>query len=218
MIQLSFPEARVLGCLIEKELTTPDYYPLTLNSLAAACNQSTNRDPVVAFDDAAVQNAVDLLRQKKLATVIFGAGSRVQKYRHDLPEHYTLERHELALLAVLLLRGPQTPGELRQRSERMAGRLLSPNEVEEALEAMGKGNDPLVRVIPAGAGRKEKRYVHLLSGEPDESMLASTPAPVVYVPSPQEEETTRLKEEVAALREELRQLQEEFAAFRKQFE
>lgn len=222
MIHLTFPETRVLGCLIEKELTTPDYYPLTLNSLITACNQTTNREPIVAFDEALVQGTTDLLRQKKLATAMFGSGSRVQKYRHDFLEHYTLERHELALLAVLLLRGPQTPGELRQRSERMAGSLLSLPEIEAALEDMGKGNDPLVRVIPAGLGRKEKRYVHLLSGEPDEALLSPAAATaftaVPYTPSQNEEETAKLREEVATLREELQQLREEFAAFRKQFE
>ncbi len=220
MIHLSFPETRVLGCLIEKELTTPDYYPLTLNSLVTACNQTTNREPVTALDERAVQEAADTLRQKALATAVFGSGSRVQKYRHNFLDHYTLNRRELALLGVLLLRGPQTPGELRQRSERMAGDLASLQEVEATLEEMTRGNSPLLRAIPAALGRKEKRYIHLLSGEPDEALLnpapsaAFTPVPYTGAPAPTEE----LRSEIAALREELAQLREEFTKFRGQFE
>lgn len=224
MSHLSFPETRVLGCLIEKELTTPDTYPLTLNSLATACNQTTNREPVVAFDEKTVQEAVDALRQKRMATALFGAGSRVQKYRHDFREHYTLDRREIALLAVLLLRGPQTPGELRQRSERMAGALLPLPEIEQLLDGMAVGDSPLIRVIPAGLGRKEKRYVHLLSGEPDESLLAGVPAiagagaRLQSLPPPAPSEIEALKEEIATLRQELAELRGEFSAFRQQFE
>ncbi len=219
MTELSFPETRVLGCLIEKELTTPDNYPLTLNSLVNACNQTTNREPVTAIDDATVQAAADALRQKQFATAVFSAGSRVQKYRHELPEHYTLTRAETALLATLLLRGPQTPGELRQRSERMAGALLALPEVEELLTGMAAGSAPLVRAFPPAPGRKEKRYVHLLSGEPAE-LPGSAAVPLVAVPlpaalSPEVEET--LRAEIAALREELIALREEFHAFKAQF-
>ena len=233
MILLSFPETRVLGCLIEKELTTPDYYPLTMNSLVTACNQTTNREPVVAFDEQTVQLATDSLREKRLATAVFGSGSRVQKYRHDFLDHYELNRKELALLGVLLLRGPQTPGELRQRAERMAGGFGHLQEVETLLEGMMKGNAPLVRVIPAGLGRKEKRYMQLLAGEPTEEMLG----PVAFTAQPLavsgvgggsqvaggmggmgSAEVTALREEVAQLRSELGALREEFAVFRKQFE
>ena len=175
MIELSLPEIRVLGCLMEKEAATPENYPLSLNSLVAACNQTTNREPVVAFDDATVQEALDSLREKKLATVIFGAGARVQKYRHNLLDHYELNRREMALLCVLLLRGPQTPGELRQRAERRAGFAELP-EVEAALEELSRGDAPLVRVIPAGLGRKEKRYIHLFAGEPAEAAAGPLPA------------------------------------------
>jgi len=223
-LELSFPETRVLGCLIEKELTTPDYYPLTLNSLVTACNQTTNREPVVAFDDKTVQAALDSLREKKLATVIFGSGSRVQKYRHDFLEHYELSVKEIALLSVLLLRGPQTPGELRQRAERMAG-FGSLQEAESTLDGLTRGNSPLVGVIPAGLGRKEKRYVHLLSGEPSEAAL--TPVTVITqtvsesataANNAQAEQIATLENDVATLKAELQQLREEFAAFRKQFE
>jgi len=229
MIELLFPETRVLGALIEKELTTPDYYPLTLNALITACNQTTNREPVVALDEATVQEATDTLRQKQLATAIFGSGSRTKKFRHDLLDHYTLERRELALLATLLLRGAQTPGELRQRSERMAGGPLSLAEVETALEAMAAGNAPLVRALAPAPGRKERRYVHLLSGEPDETALAATPgfsaaaAAVVVPPDPMAGRVTRdeleaVREEVRQLREELARLQSAFFDFRQQFE
>lgn len=223
MIELSFPETRVLGCLMEKEATTPENYPLSLNSVITACNQTTNREPVVAFDERTVQEALDVLREKKLATAVFGSGSRVQKYRHNFLDHYDLDRRETALLCVLLLRGPQTPGELRQRAERMAGFAGLP-EVEAALEGMCKGTAPLLRVIPAGLGRKEKRYVHLLSGEPSEAMLAMSSAPTAaYSLSPSLSQATAsqveaLQTEVATLREELQQLREEFGAFRRQFE
>ena len=221
MTLLSFPEIRVLGCLLEKEATTPENYPLSLNSLLLACNQTTNRDPVVAFDEGTVQEALEGLREKKLATVIFGAGSRVQKYRHNLLDHYDLNSRETALLCVLFLRGPQTPGELRQRAERMAGFAGLP-EVEAALEGMARGDAPMVRALPPGPGRKEKRYVQLLSGEPSEPVAGSA-APVAFTPSPTPSQTNAiqietLQNECAALREELRQLREEFATFRKQFE
>jgi len=226
MIHLSFPETRVLGSLIEKALTTPDYYPLTLNSLVTACNQTSNREPVVTFDDRTVQDAVDSLREKKLATVVFGSGSRVQKYRHDFLDHYTLERLEMALVCVLLLRGPQTPGELRQRTERMAGSLQPLSEVEARLDELTRGDAPLVRTIPPGPGRKEKRYVHLLSGEPPEALFASaTPFSSPSFVSSQSNTSSEtsaqieeLRQEITTLRDELRQLQEGFAAFRKQFE
>lgn len=220
MIELSFPETRVLGCLMEKEATTPENYPLSLNGVVTACNQTTNREPVVAFDERTVQEALDTLREKKLATVLFGAGSRVQKYRHDFLNHYELNRREVAILCVLLLRGPQTPGELRQRIERMAGFAELP-AVEACLDGLCQGTAPLVRVIPAGLGRKERRFVHLLSGEPSEALLAAGPAaPPVFVPAPSAAalQMETLQSELDALRAEVQQLREEFAAFKKQFE
>src|SRR5207302_1949137 len=128
----------------------------------AACNQSTNRDPVVAYDEKTVESGVASLREKKLATVVFGGGSRVQKYRHSLLDHLNLEPREIALLCVLLLRGPQTPGELRTRTERMHS-FNTLEEVESCLADLANGDAPLVRVLPARAGQKEKRYVQLLS-------------------------------------------------------
>ena len=214
MIDLSFPETRVLGCLMEKEATTPENYPLSLNGVVTACNQTTNREPVVAFDERTVQEALDTLREKKLATVLFGAGSRVQKYRHDFLDHYELNRRELALVCVLLLRGPQTPGELRQRTERMAG-FTELSELEASLDSLCQGTAPLIRAIPAGLGRKERRFVHLLSGEPSEALLATAPSPS---PSPASPQMETLQGELDALRAEVQQLREEFAAFKKQFE
>ena len=220
MIHLSFPETRVLGCLMEKEATTPEYYPLTLNSLVTACNQTTNREPVSALEERTVQEAVDSLREKKLATVVFGSGSRSQKYRHNFLDHYELSRRETALICVLLLRGPQTPGELRQRTERMAG-FASLEDIEKALDELTRGDSPLIRAIPAGLGRKEKRYVHLLSGEPAENLLnpmaaASFPSTTPVPATPSQLET--LQGEIGALRAELQQLRDDFTAFRKQFE
>ena len=209
MDTLSLVETRILGCLLEKEATTPENYPLSLNSLTSACNQTTNRDPVLALDETAVQAGLDALREKKLATVVFGAGSRVQKYRHNFLDHYELNRQDVALMCVLLLRGPQTPGELRQRTERMASFGSLP-EVEAALEALGRGEDPLVGVIPAG-GRREKRYGQLLSGPLPEPENVAAPAPVTLPPSRTEERLAALEQEMAALRE-------EFAVFRRQFE
>lgn len=220
MNPLSFAETRVLGCLIEKELTVPDYYPLTLNSLVTACNQTTNREPIVAYDERTVQGTLDSLRDKKLATVIFGAGSRVQKYRHNFLDQYELSRRELALIAVLLLRGPQTPGELRQRAERMAGGLPGLAEVEACLDELARGDAPLVRAIPAGLGRKEKRYVHLLSGEPPDSLFAAPTPEAVYgvPPEPTPSQLEELKAEIGALRAEMQELRAAFDGFKKQFE
>jgi uncharacterized protein YceH (UPF0502 family) len=220
-------ESRVLGCLIEKERTTPENYPLSINSLTAACNQSTNREPVMSLDEKTVENGVNALREKKLASVIFGAGSRVQKYKHRLLEHYELNAGEVALICVLLLRGPQTPGELRTRTERMTP-FESTAEVEARLDELARGDSPLVLKQPARPGQKEARYIQLLSVEVPEqdqspafsqppsaishlpSAISSDPAP----PSKLESLTT----EVATLRTELEQLREEFRTFRKQFE
>ena len=166
-MELTLVETRVLGCLLEKERTTPDTYPLTLNSLLLACNQTTNRDPSMTLNEREIEEALDGLRQKKLATVIFGGGSRVQKYRHLVPDLYNFSPQESALLCVLLLRGPQTLGELRGRTERMAS-FPQLSDVEGALAELAGGEEPLVRLLPQRPGQKERRYVQLLSGEPVE--------------------------------------------------
>ena len=211
-------ETRILGCLLEKERITPENYPLSLNSLIAACNQSTNRDPVVSYDEKTVEAGVDSLREKKLATMTLGAGSRVPKYRHNLLNHFELDQREIAFLCALLLRGPQTPGELRIRTERLQF-FDSLEQVESFLADLGKGDDPLVRVLPARPGQKEKRYVQLISGEPvlPGDFEAEIP---ISVPKQQNSQSRieALENEIATLKIELRQLREELLSFRKQFE
>jgi len=214
-------ETRILGCLLEKERITPENYPLSLNSLVAACNQSTNRDPVVAYDEKTVEGGLDALRQKKLATMTLGAGSRVAKYRHDLLNHFELNPREVALLCVLLLRGPQTPGELRSRAERLQF-FDSLEQVESFLPELAKGDSPLVRVLQARPGQKEKRYVQLISGEPvlPDSIASEIPfsAPTREAPSEDQSRFEALENDVAGLKAELQQLREELLSFRKQFE
>ena len=187
---------------------------MSLHALTAACNQATAREPVTTFDEKTVEAALDELRGKKLATVIWGAGARVQKYRHDLLNEYTLEPREVALLCVLMLRGPQTPGELRQRTERLHS-FADTREVDECLNALAAGDAPLVRILPPRPGQKEKRVVQLLSGEPD----LSEPPPSPYEQrAPEPSRIEALEMQVAALKAELGALREEFSAFRKQFE
>ncbi|MFA6545554.1 MAG: YceH family protein [Limisphaerales bacterium] len=214
-VTLSPEETRILGCLIEKERTTPDQYPLSLNSVTTACNQSTNRDPVTCYEEKVVALGLDDLRGKKLVTQLWGAGSRVQKFRHNLLDVYELNPREVALLCVLLLRGPQTPGELRIRAERLHP-FASLTEVEETLQGLALMSEPLVRIVPPCPGQKEKRFVQLLSGEPVIEEPAAPEARASVPPAPSRLET--LEAEVAAMKAELAALREEFARFRKQFE
>ena len=214
-LELSPIETRVLGALLEKERTTPEYYPLSMNALVVACNQTTNRDPIVSYDDRTVEQGLDRLREKKLAMLVHTAGARVPKYRHTLLESYNLDAREVALLCVLMLRGPQTPGELRSRTERMCGPMTLP-EIEKFLEELTSGSEPLIRVIPARAGQKENRYVQLLSGEPDLESLTVAAMPA----SPATSEKSRidtLETELDALKSEFRALREELAEFKKLF-
>jgi len=215
-LNLTPVEARILGCLLEKERTVPESYPLTLNSLLTACNQTTNRDPVTAYDDTTVEDGISALREKKLVTVVFGGGSRVQKYRHNLSEHFNLDRRDIAVMCVLLLRGPQTAGELRSRTERMF-HFATLEELDACLASLQAGDSPLVRLLPQQPGQKERRYVQLFSAEPEGGwQTAAYEAP----PPPRPRDDTRiesLEKEVAALREELAALRAEFAAFKSQF-
>ncbi len=217
--KLNATEIRVLGALIEKQITTPDYYPLSLNALVNACNQLTNRDPVVAFDEQTVVRAVDGLREKRLATLFSGAESRVAKYKHSLMDALLLTPAEIALLCVLMLRGPQTIGELRTRAERLFT-FDHLGEVEEVLGAlMSRPGQPLVVKLPRQPGTKEARYAQLLSGpvetSPADGAPHSGPPPPV---SPDAERITKLETDLAAVRQELGDLRQQFAAFRKQFE
>lgn len=221
-IPLSPVETRILGCLLEKERVTPENYPLSLNSLVAGCNQTTNREPIVAYDAKTVEKGLDALRNRKMATALTSAGSRVQKYRHNFLDEYELDRREVALMTVLLLRGPQTPGELRTRTERLYG-FGSLQELETCLEGLCAGDYPLVRLLPPRPGQKERRYAQLLSGEPEWPEArdgGGGGSAYQEVPLPEPESAGRieaLEAEIAKLRGELEQLREEFNGFRGQF-
>jgi uncharacterized protein YceH (UPF0502 family) len=209
---LSAAEARVLGCLLEKQLATPQYYPLTLNSLTLACNQSSNRDPVTAYDEADVSDAVSGLREKGLVRSVLASGNRGAKYRHVLDETWALDAQHRAVLAVLLLRGPQTVGELRLRTERMASfdRLA---EVEEVLGLLTAREQPLGRMLDRQPGQKETRFAHLLCGEPEPGWPASDrpgprpPAPADVVAG-LAEQVALLRGQVAELRADLDRLRD----------
>ena len=182
--ELTPPEQRVLGCLIEKRWTTPDQYPLSLNGLRLACNQSTNRDPVTTYDEATVRDAAQRLCLYGLARLASGHGSRAVKYRHLAEEALGLDREELAVLAVLLLRGPQTPGELKARTERLAA-LASLDDVERVLSALGEHE--YVRRIGRRPGQKEDRFEHLLGPKSEAGALEPAPTsapPMSAQPTP----------------------------------
>jgi uncharacterized protein len=213
-IVLSAVEARVLGALIEKEITTPDYYPLSLNALINACNQKNNRDPVMTIDEGTVRTALHNLQSKHLAGPASGADSRVTKYEHRVQEVFNFTRAETAIIDVLLLRGPQTPGELRGRTERMY-RFEELSDVQSALQHLMEREPPLVKMLPRQPGTKESRYAHLLAGEiqgweasPESE---STPAD----DSQDSERLTRLERDVAALRQELAELKQQVEALQK---
>jgi uncharacterized protein YceH (UPF0502 family) len=214
-VELNEIEVRVLGALVEKALTTPEYYPLTLNALVNACNQKSNREPVVNYDARAVNDTLESLKSKGLARTIMGGDSRVPKYRHYFDEAFALVPAEVAVLDVLMLRGPQTVGELRGRTERMHP-FTELSDVEIVLEGLMERKDgPLVAKLPRLAGRKDSRYAHLLCGEP---VLMEE---VEFVPSetpPRTDRVLLLEEEVARLREEMVALRAEFAEFKQQFE
>ena len=215
--ELTAPELRVLGCLIEKRWTTPEQYPLSLNALRLACNQTTNRDPVVDYDEATVRDAAQRLSRYGLARLTSGHGSRATKYRHLAEEALGLGRDELAVLAVLVLRGPQTPGELRGRSERMHS-FETLDEVLSALQHLMQRDPPLAKVLSRQPGTKESRYMHLLSGdaepwEPAAEQSSAAGGSVVAA-----ERIVRLEDEVAGLQKEIAELKQQFADFRRQFE
>ncbi len=217
---LNAAEVRVLGSLVEKAVTTPDYYPLSLGALTNACNQLTNREPVVSFDEADVVRALDGLRRKNLASLFHGADSRVPKYKHAFTDQFLLTPAEVAILSVLMLRGPQTIGELRTRTER-----LHPfdhlSDVEETLQALGARQPrPLVAKLPRQPGTKESRYAQLLSGPVDTTATerALPPESATLTVRAENERLAKLEEETAALRREFAELRQQFADFRKQFE
>jgi uncharacterized protein len=214
-------ETRVLGALIEKDITTPDYYPLSLNALVNACNQKNNRDPVMTVDESTVRDALGTLQEKRLAGTANGADSRVAKFEHRLQEVFNFDRREVAIICVLLLRGAQTPGELRGRTDRMY-HFEALEDVVSTLDRLGQREPPLVSVLPRQPGTKESRYMHLFSGEPAEGTSARAIAPAEATSESADFSSTarlsRLEDEVAALRQELTDIQQQLAAFRKQFE
>jgi uncharacterized protein YceH (UPF0502 family) len=218
-IVLNEVEARVLGALLEKDATTPDYYPLSLNALVNACNQKNNRDPVMNLDDASVSDALQTLQEKRLAGPAGGADSRVTKYEHRLQEVFNFTRGESAILCVLLLRGPQTPGELRGRTERMH-HFEDLDEVHSSLQRLMQREPALARVLPRQPGTKESRYIHLLSGDREDLGVAPAPTPQVRSTSHSagDERLQRLEDEVASVRKEVADLRQQVDSFRKQFE
>jgi uncharacterized protein YceH (UPF0502 family) len=220
---LNTAEVRVVGSLVEKQVTTPDYYPLTLNALVNACNQISNRDPVVQYGEREVADAVESLRSKNLVYIFYGADSRVPKYKHMAREVFGLSSPELAALCVLMLRGPQTVGEVRGRTGRLHD-FADLREVEETLDGLARRDEPLVTKLPRQAGRKEARYAHLLSGAPAveeeaEGQTSSAAAPRAAASRAGEgERVARLEAEVESLRGELAEMRLRFEEFRKQFE
>jgi uncharacterized protein YceH (UPF0502 family) len=225
-LQLSETEIRVLGALIEKESTTPEYYPLSLNALLNACNQKSNRDPVTTLGEDAVRHAIRTLSEQALVRSA-GGDSRVAKFEHRINELYNFHRNELAVLCVLLLRGPQTPGELRTRTER----LYSFDDLEAVHSALGllmRRDPPLVKVLPRQPGTKEARYSHLLGADPtpthhsspeiSQESSADAPHPASRNISPDSQRILQLESEVAELKSQLESLREQFAAFQKQFQ
>ena len=216
-IILSETEARVLGALIEKELTTPAYYPLSLNALVNACNQKSNRDPYMNLDEDAVLESLRSLNQKELAGPADNMESRVKKYEHRLQEAFNFTRHEIAILCELLLRGPQTPGELRGRAERMHT-FDDLGVVQATLQRLMKREPPLVRLLPRQPGTKEARYAHLFSGELESWTREPEVEPIVISGSSMGQQIARLEIDVATLQKEIADLKLKFADFRKQFE
>ena len=210
-VLLSQEEARVLGSLMEKEVSTPDYYPLSLNALVNACNQTSSRDPVVRYDEDTVLRALDGLREKKLLWEVEQAGGRVRKYQQQFSKWHDLDGQAHAVLTLLLLRGAQTPGEIKSRSERLTA-FEDLAEVETVLSRLGERNPPFVVRLPRLPGTKEARYMHLLCGDIEmEAVAEGEVTPVAHSGRTLSERVAQLEAEVATLREEL-------AAFRKQFE
>lgn len=216
--KLTEVEARIVGALVEKQLTTPEYYPLTLNALTAACNQKTNRDPVVSFDEQTVTKALENLRDKNLVYVFYGSTSRVPKYKHMLPSVYELEPSEVAVICVLLLRGAQTLGELRERTGRLY-EFSGVGEVNETLDALMHRDEPLVVKLERQSGQKEARFAHLLCGEVAVSSAVDNSLETASTNRQSgNERIAEIEKELEALRNEFNDFRQMFEDFRKQFE
>ncbi|MFO7446035.1 MAG: YceH family protein [Ignavibacteriaceae bacterium] len=213
-IVLTAEEVRVIGALTEKELTTPEYYPLTLNSLVNACNQKSNREPVVNYPDVIVEEIIDSLREKGLVRRVTGSDMRVPKYKQGFTEEYNFSPEETAVMCILMLRGAQTLGEIKVRTGRMYN-FESLMQVEDVLRNLANREKPLVTKLPKQTGMKESRYTHLLSGEP---VIESVPAEEEVEISKNDERIEKLESEIETLRAELAELKEQFDKFKKQFE
>jgi len=211
-------ETRVLGALVEKEITTPDYYPLSLNALVNACNQKSNRDPVLELDEASVRAALRTLDDKALARSAVAGDSRVAKYEHQLQEAFNFTRPETAILCELMLRGPQTPGELRSRASRFHP-FEDLSAVHSALQRLTQREPPLVKLLPRQPGTKEARYAQLFSGDMIESTPTSFAEPSATLSqSTESDRPSRIEEDLEALKAEIADLKRQFAEFRKQFD
>jgi len=215
---LSEVEVRVLGSLIEKQITTPEYYPLTLNALTLACNQKNNRNPVSSFTEAEVEQALDSLRDKNLAYVFHGSTSRVPKYKHVMPEIFQLSSTELAVMCVLMLSGAQTVGEIRTRGSRLY-EFTGLEEVEQTLHSLSARDEPLVMKLLRQAGQKEARFAHFLSGQVKVEQLAEEqPARKLTHRANDSERVAKLEEQVQTLTQQVESLARQFEEFKKQFE
>jgi uncharacterized protein YceH (UPF0502 family) len=219
---LTDTEVRVLGCLVEKQVTTPEYYPLTLNALTLACNQKNNRHPVTSLNETAVLEAVETLREKNLVYIFYGSNSRVPKYKHVMPEIFHLDQPKLAILCVLMLRGAQTVGELRERASRIY-EFAGLEEAEDTLNSLitkDKDNEPLVARLPRQPGQKEARFAHLLSGELDLEAFAESETSQHATAGRQStaEKISQLELQVETLSEQVKSLRLEFSEFKKQFD
>lgn len=218
MALLTPTEVRVLGSLIEKQITTPEYYPLTLNSLTAACNQKNNRNPITALTESEVEGALYTLREKNLAYVFHGSTSRVPKYKHVAPEVLQLTPPELAAMCVLMLSGPQTVGEIRTRGSRLY-EFTGLDEVEETLRSLRtRDQEPLVTSLPRQPGQKEARFAHLLSGQPNIDQFETSVDDRPVRRAADSDRIAKLEEQVQALTQQVENLSKQFEEFKKQFE
>jgi uncharacterized protein YceH (UPF0502 family) len=212
---LNEKEIRILGSLVEKQLTTPEYYPLTLNALTAACNQKSNREPVMSLGETEILAAVDRLRDESLVYLYYGTGTRTVKYKHMLPGVFELEPPATAVLAVLMLRGPQTIGEIRERTGRLY-EFSDLNEVQETLDDLARRDEPLIVKLERQPGQKEARYAHLLGGPVDAASFPTSTEKRSAAPDNGRLET--LETELASLKNELAEFKATFDEFRKQFD
>ena len=210
-------EVRVLGSLVEKDATTPDYYPLSINALVNACNQKSNREPFMTLTEESVRDALASLKEKRLAGPVNSADSRVTKYEHRMQEVFNFSRGENAVLCVLMLRGAQTPGELRGRTERIHA-FEDLDEVQSALQKLMQRDPPLAQVLARQPGTKESRYVHLFGGLVEPFVMPEPNSTPRALRMDNAERLEKLEATVTSLQQDVSDLKAQFAAFRKQFE